>query len=279
MPLFDLPDPPSYTLTRAPLVQALAQVRYPLIASFETMAGIAPLQELLRARFPYMEQISTQEISILGGPDGPAAGTSESTSWNLTNDDGYSATIGAGIASLSVGSDYSSVSDFSEVFREVLEALMKSRVPRCDRLGVRYLSVAAALPGDPRSWSRWFRPEIVGWSGTNVLAGEASASAISQVQVSSAPTGNLALSPADVSAVVRHGFVPSGTMVPGIPPVTVEEPSYLIDVDISTSGRQPFSIERLLGQFAAFHSEIDRFFYWSLTKEGGEYFGLEDSNR
>lgn len=277
--MFDLPDPPAYTLTRAPLVQALAQVRYPLIASFETMAGIAPLQELVRARFPYMEQIKTQEISILGGPGGPAAGASESTSWNLTSDDGYSFTISAGIASLSVGSEYSSVSDFAEVFREVLEALMKSRVPRCDRLGVRYLSIAAALPGDSRSWSRWFRPELVGWSGTSVLAGEASASAISQVQVSSAPTGDLALSPADVGAVVRHGFVPSGTMVPGIPPVTVEEPSYLIDVDISTSGHQSFNIERLLGQFAAFHSEIDRFFYWSLTEEGGEYFGLEDSNR
>lgn len=278
VPLFELPDPPDYTLDRAPLAQALAQVRYPLVASLETMAGIAPLQERLRDHLPYMEQLRTQEISFLGGPGGPQAGSSESTSWNLTNDAGYALAVSAGVASLSVGSAYTSVADFGELFRGVLVALASAGIPRCDRLAVKYLSIAPDLVGQPRSWRKWFRSDLTGWSGTEVLNDDAAVSAISQVQVSAPPTGDLAGPPAEVQAVIRNGFIPPGTLVPAMPPLQVEEPSYLIDLDLSTLGNQPFDPDSLVKQFFLFHSEIDKFFYWTLTTEGGEHFGLEVGN-
>jgi uncharacterized protein (TIGR04255 family) len=279
LPLFDIPEAPGYQLANAPLAQALAQVRYPLIAALETMAGIAPLQESLRGRFPYMEQEKVQEVSLLVGPAGPAGGASaESVTWKLTDDAGTLLVIGAGSATLSAGTSYTTVADFSTDFRLLLDALLSAGVPRCDRLGVRYLSLAADLPGEERSWRRWFKPELVGWVGSDAVPVGALETSMSQVKLRHLPVGDLAGPPADIEATVRHGAVPARTAVPGIPPLNVVEPSYLLDLDVYVVGHQGFEPGSLLDQFRLFHDQIDRFFYWSLTPEGAKHFGLQVRN-
>ena len=279
MPLFNVPEAPQYQLEQAPLAQALAQVRYPLIASLETMAGIVPLQETLRAAFPYMEQERLQEFSLVVGPAGPAGGGSnESVTWKLTNDSGTLIVIGAGSATLSAGDSYTTVAEFSSDFRQLLDALASVGVPRCDRLGVRYLSLAADLPGDTRSWRRWFRQELLGWLGSDLIPDDAVQQAINQVTLSHPSSGDLAGCPGAVQATVRHGVVPSQTEVPGIPPLIVADPSYLLDLDVYVVGNQQFDPTSILDQFRVFHREIDRFFYWSLTEEGAEHFGRVHHN-
>ena len=256
-------------------MQALAQVRYPLIAALETMPGVAPLQETLRETFPYMEQERMQEVSLVIGPAGPAGGTSAaSLTWNLTNDAGTVIVIGAGSATLSAGDSYTTVDAFSADFDHMLQALESVGVPRCDRLGVRYLSLAAGLPGEDRSWRRWFKPELLGWAGSEALADGALETSINQVMLKQPPTGDLAGPPADIQATVRHGAVPAGTDVPGIPPLHVPNPAYLLDLDVYVAGHQPFDPARILKQFEMFHEQIDHFFYWSLTQEGKEHFGI-----
>jgi len=280
VPLFDVPDPPLYTLTHAPLVQALAQVRYPLIASLETMAGIAPLQGHLQDAFPYMQQEKIQEMAIVLGPAGPAAsGGAESVTWKLTNDVGETVVVGAGSATLSVGSSYQTVEHFAAKFEILLESMAKIGVPRCDRLGVRYLSVAAGLPGVDRAWREWFRPELLGWAGSDVIPEGSLRASITQGVIAREPIGDLAGPPAEVQATIRHGAVPSGSTVPGVPPVEVEEDSFLLDIDISSEGHQRFDAGELIRQFGLFHQQIDRFFFWALTEKGGEHFGLETSDR
>ena len=277
LPLFQVPEAPRYRLERAPLVQALAQVRYPLIAALETMPGVAPLQEALREAFPYMEQERVQEVSLVIGPAGPAGGGSAaSVTWNLTNDAGTLIVISAGSATLSAGASYTTVEAFSDDFERMLHALKSVGVPRCDRLGVRYLSLAADLPGEDRSWRRWFKPELLGWAGSETVADGALETSINQVMLRQPPTGDLAGPPAEVQATVRHGAVPAGTDVPGIPPLQVSDPSYLVDLDVYVAGHQPFDPEKILKQFEMFHAQIDRFFYWSLTQEGAEHFEIVD---
>ena len=276
MPLFQIPEAPRYRLKRAPLVQALAQVRYPLIAALETMPGIAPLQEALRESFPYMEQERVQEVSLVIGPAGPAGGSgAESVTWNLTNDTGALIVIGAGSATLSSGASYTTVEPFSADFGRMLHALESVGVPRCDRLGVRYLSLAANLPGEDRSWRHWFKPELLGWAGSEAVADGALETSINQVMLSQPPTDDLAGPPADIQATVRHGAVPAGTDVPGIPPLQVSDASYLLDLDVYVTGHQPFDPAKILMQFEMFHAQIDRFFYWALTPEGAEHFGID----
>ena len=275
MPLFQVREAPRYRLERAPLVQALAQVRYPLIAALETMPGVAPLQEALREAFPYMEQERMQEVSLVIGPAGPAGGTgAASLTWNLTNDAGTVIVVGAGSATLSAGDSYTTVDAFSADFDHMLQALESVGVPRCDRLGVRYLSLAAGLPGEDRSWRRWFKPELLGWAGSEALADGVLDASINQVMLRQPPTGDLAGPPADIQATVRHGAVPAGTDVPGVPPLHVPNPAYLLDLDVYVAGHQPFDPAKILKQFEIFHEQIDRFFYWSLTQEGREYFGI-----
>jgi len=276
LPLFDIPEAPEYHLANAPLAQALAQVRYPLLAGLETMAGIAPLQETLRTEFPYMEQEKVQEVSLVVGPAGPAGGASaESVTWKLTNDAGTMIVIGAGSASLSAGDSYTSVVDFAADFDRLLRALAAANVPRCDRLGVRYLSLASDLPGEDRSWRRWFKPELLGWTGSEAVPDGALRTSINQVTLNHRPVGDLAGPPGEIEATIRHGAVPAGTTVPGIPPLQVAEPSYLLDLDVYVVGPQPFEPGAIGEQFALFHDQIDRFFYWSLTGKGAEHFGLE----
>ena len=275
MPLFQVPEAPRYRLERAPLVQALAQVRYPLIAALETMPGVAPLQEALQRAFPYMEQERMQEVSLVIGPAGPAGGASAaSITWNFTNDAGTLIVIGAGSATLSAGASYTTVEAFADDFERMLRALESVGVPRCDRLGVRYLSLAAGLPGEDRSWRRWFKPELLGWAGSEALAARVLETSINQVMLRQPPTGDLAGPPADVQATVRHGAVPAGTDVPGIPPLQVPNPAYLLDLDVYVAGYQPFDSVEILKQFEMFHEQIDRFFYWSLTPEGADHFGI-----
>ncbi len=262
-------------MQNAPLVQALAQVRFPLIASLETMLGIAPLQESLREAFPYMEQEKVQEFSLVIGPAGPAGGASgASVTWNLTNDAETRIVIGAGSATLSAGSFYTTVEPFSEDFERMLNALRSLGVPRCERLGVRYLSICPSLPGEDRSWRRWFRPELIGWVGTEVVAEGALETSINQVMLRHPPNGDLDGLPAEVQANVRHGAVMPGTDVPGIPPLHVWDASYLIDLDVYMTGHQPFEPAEIVKQFKMFHAQIDSFFHWTLTKEGAEHFGI-----
>ena len=276
MPLFQIPEAPRYRLQQAPLAQALAQVRFPLIAALETMSGIAPLQEALREEFPYMEQERVQEFSLVVGPAGPAGGaaSSESVTWKLTNDSGALIVIGAGGATLSAGASYTTVDDFSSDFSRMLDALLSVRVPRCDRLGVRYLSLAADLPGETRSWRRWFKPDLLGWPGSEVVAENALETSINQVVLRQLPTGDLPRLADEIQATVRHGAVPAQTEVPGIPPLQVSSPSYLIDLDVYSVVHQKFEPEAILEQFKVFHQQIDNFFYWSLTEEGADHFGI-----
>ncbi len=277
LPLFQIPEAPPYRLERAPLVQALAQVRYPIIAALETMPGVAPLQEALREAFPYMAQERVQEVSLVIGPAGPAGGASAaSVTWNLTNDAGTLVVIGAGSATLSAGPSYETVEPFSDDFERMLRALESVGVPRCERLGVRYLSLSPGLPGEDRSWRRWFKPELLGWAGSETVAEAALETSINQVMLRQPPTGDLAGPPADIQATVRHGAVPAGTDVPGIPPLQVPDPSYLLDLDVYVTGHQPFDPAEILKQFEMFRAQIDRFFYWALTPEGAEHFGIVD---
>lgn len=277
MPLFEVPEPPPYSLTNAPLAQALGQVRYPLIAQFQTMAGIAPLQNELRGLFPYMEQERVQEVSLLVGPAGPAAAQPpvETVNWNLTNDQGMLVVVGSGSATLSLGSEYTNVEDFAGAFKHVVSSLATVGVPRCDRLGVRYLSIAPDLPGEARAWREWFRPELLGIAGTDVITTDALFTSMTQVQLSHPPVGDLSDFPADVQGVVRYGAVPAGTTVPGVPPVQTDAPSYLLDLDLFVTGAQPLDAQEVVGQFRKLHREIDTFFHWSLTPEGGKHFGLK----
>ena len=276
MSIFRLDAAPRYRLARSPLNQALVQVRFPVRAGLATMEGIAPIQQRLGPLFPYLRQ--EQQVSMLVGPGAPVTPETQTThSWRFEDDSGWSLVLAPDAATLSIGPRYSEFREFSDRFSAVLRALSDSAsVPRADRLGVRYINIVEIPPGDERTWQRWFRTELTGWSGTDIIGDDTKLiTSLTQTQLAAPPLGELSGPPVDIQATVRHGVIPGNTIIPGAVPAQPQRSSYLIDLDVFVEAPQPFDPTELSRQVVVFHDQIDRFFFWTMTDEGAEYFGCE----
>ena len=150
----------------------------------------------------------------------------------FTGGQGYELLLAPDSASLSIGAEYLAFAEVLQRFRSLLAVLSREGVPRCDRIGVRYLSVATPSTPDSDEWVRWFKPEFIGWTGSGLLSPTTSLfSALNQVTLVSSPTQQLAQFPGDVQAIIRHGLVPAGSAIHGVPPVKIARRSYLIELD------------------------------------------------
>ena len=279
--MFNLESRGPYRLGRPPLAQALAQVRFPLVARLQTLEGIAPLQDRLTSRLPYMEQKQMTEMAVMVGPGGasdPQVGTS--TTWEFTDGEGTVLSLSAGIATLSAGANYPGRHEFGSLFGEVLETLAgEAHITRCDRVGARYLSIVESAPTGERLWTSWFRPEVTGWMGAGVLSDNAAVlNSLTQTALAASAAEALEMSSllGDVQGIIRHGLVQQGSVIPGVPPVTLETESFILDLDVFLISAQPFDPSSLVGEFRQLHSQLDRFFRWSLTEEGEQEFELEE---
>ncbi|MGH2871630.1 MAG: TIGR04255 family protein [Solirubrobacteraceae bacterium] len=277
--VFDLEPVSRYRLERPPLVKAVGQTRYPIVARLQTLDGIASVQEALTPLFPYMQQQQQQRLSLIVGPGSqPMSGGQITNSWVFTDDAGWSVKVAPDAATLEVGPQYGSFEEFEERFRAVLTALRETgAVQRCDRLGLRYVDVAEVPPEDEAAWRGWFRSELTGWIASDLVSESTRVdTSIAQTQLAASPTGHLAGPPVDVQAVIRHGYVPQSAVLPGVLPVPMERPAFLIDVDLFVDGHQAFDQIELTRQLGLFHDQIDRFFRWCLSPVGENYFGLEE---
>lgn len=278
--MFRLPAVNRYRLANAPLVQALAQVRFPLQARLGTLEGVAAIQDRISDDFPYLEQQQVQSIEFAFGPEGPKAQVAGAGStFTFTSEDGHAVVLAPDSATLTVGASYRGVEDFSGRFEQMVSALLTAtRLPRFDRLGVRYLNLAQLPPGDAAAWTTWFRPEVLGWAGGREVLDEdvQIASAITQINFTSPAKGPLADLPAEAQAFIRHGLAPAGSAVPGIPPVQVEQDSFIIDVDCFVVAPHSTDVAAMTSEFRVLHDQIDRFFYWTLAPVGATYFGREE---
>ena len=132
--------------------------------------------------------------------------------------------------------------------------------------------------GDEGGWREWFRPDITGWPATDIVSPTAKViTSITQTQLSVPPVGELSGPPAEIAGVIRHGYVPANTILPGVSRVSaLQNGAFLLDVDIYVAATQPFDPEALVEQITMFHDQLDRFFHWTLTAAGELYFGLEE---
>lgn len=282
--VFNVPEVGRFRLMRAPLAQALVQVTFPLVGRFQTLAGVAPLQEELADELPYMEQEQgTQFTFAINNVPVPSPQPESTITWKFSDDSGSTLAVAPGNVILSVGSNYQGVDDFAQRLSHVLTALVKTaQLRRCDRLGVRYVDVIVVGQDDPKGWTRWLRPELTGWAGDGILGDKTTLqSQLAQTQLSaplpeSGPNSSLTM-----QALVRHGLLPAGSAIPGLSPTglqstTLQQLSYILDLDLSIQQYQLFNVQDLIDQFRTLHAQIDAFFRWSLTDEGAQHFGLEE---
>jgi uncharacterized protein (TIGR04255 family) len=273
-------DPVSrYRLEGPPLAQAIGQIRYPLRAWLQTADGVVDLQRELLDLFPYMNQEQLQQVALLMGPGiTPASEAQTQRAWRFTDDAGWVLVVTADSASLSVGPEYADFEEFRIRFAAVVAALRQTAgVPRCDRLGLRYVDIAEVPPGNETAWRDWFRPELTGWAAGDVVGENTRVlTTITQSHLAAPPLTDGGEPPLDVQALVRHGYVPAKSVIPGVAHGPIDSPAFLLDIDLFVEGHQPFTAEDLTQQVTVLHDQIDRFFRWALTPAGEAYFGLEE---
>ena len=276
--MFNLEPIAEYQLERPPLVQALAQVRFPLVARAATLGGLAPLQEALSSLLPFVQrfQETSLTVDVSGEPDVKSELTN---SWHFTDDEGRLLALNINSLTFSVGHQYVGVNDFLSRFQDIL-TIAKDHllIRRCDRIGIRYLDAVSTDDADDNggNWHDWFRPEILGWPASNVVAEESKIdSIVSQTQLHARPNGASDM-PSDMMAVIRHGVFDKGSVVPGIPPVVLTSRSFVFDLDFFVTAQQAFDVREICREARVMHGYLDRFFRWSLTREGEEYFGIKE---
>jgi uncharacterized protein (TIGR04255 family) len=272
--LLNVPLAPRFRMTDAPLVQALAQVTFPLVARLESVSGIAPLQEALADDFPYMNRNVIQQVSMLVGPAGPAAGpaTEQTVVYEFTDDDGWTLSVTVASATLAVGAEYQGVEHFASRLAKVIDALRNGAgVRRCDRIGVRYLDVVE-VGHDSSDWGDWFRPELIGVASPSISAGTVTA-ALTEVRLQQA--ADSATSDWPLQGIIRYGLIPPDAVMAGVPPRPVKDRSFVLDMDTFILAPQPFDSDKLVESFRSLHAEIESLFYWTLTERGKARFGLE----
>ena len=276
--MFDLDDPPRYVLDQAPLRQALVQIRYPLQARLASLAGIGEFQDALGETFDLSEN---RELNLDAqfSPEGVVGEAHETVTWTFAPVAGPRIILTPSSLTLSVdGVDYRGVEVLESELRASVTILQSTLgISRCDRLGARYLSVAEITKDSEGDWAGWFRPEVIGWAGhKGVLeSGVRLNLSMSQTMLDGGTFTDEVDAPY-VRAVVRHGVVPAGTTIPGIPEVTTSAASVVLDLDFFVEGRQRLDADILAGQFHQLHADIDRFFAWSLTASGREHFGWSE---
>lgn len=265
---------PRYRMTAAPLVQAVAQVTFPIVPAWQSLEGIEGLRRAVLDLLPYLNQQVVQEVTLTVGPAGPAAPSAQSsTLWVFTDDAGWTLQVSVGSATLTVdGEHYRGVADFRQRLERVWTALRDhGQVRRCDRLGVRYLDLVELVDDD---WARWFRSEVVGLAAPS-LSGSSLGSTLTEtrLQVDSAEV----LGDADIQihGVIRHGVIPAGSTLQGVPPRTIARQSFLFDMDVSVAAAERFDPVRLAQHFGSLHAELEKVFHFIITEDGRTHFGYE----
>ncbi len=270
--MLDLPSPPRYRMSAAPLVQALVQVNFPIVTRLQTLDGAAAVQASLGGRYPYLAQNVVQQMSLMVGPAGPAAPqTSQNVVHELTSDDGWTLTLTVSSATLAVGEQYAGVDDLAERLAEVCAALARTGdIRRCDRLGVRYLDVVEIEDAD--GWEEWFQPQIVGVAAPS-LSRTSLLSSLTETRLRKQPDGPFQALRSPVEGILRHGVAPAGSVLAGVPPRPVQQRAFLFDMDTFVAAAQPFDPDVLPEQFRALHAEIEKVFHWAVTDSGRTRFG------
>jgi uncharacterized protein (TIGR04255 family) len=250
------PSVPEVALSRAPLVNVIAQVRFPTIIKIESDAGfVAPFQEAIRRDYPILRP--ERQLGVLIGPAGVQPQDAGMV-WRFeTRDpDAWQVTLASTFVSLSA-KRYTRRSDLAQRLAVVLHALEAWLSPDvCDRIGVRYVD---RVSGEQLSrLNQLVRSEVLGVAGDPRAMGD--------VEVVHALSDSLFRLGDSSELRGRWGTLPAGaTYDPGIEPA--RDASWVFDLDHYTSKPEDFDLATIGHRVAEFCDRIYTFFRWAVTDD------------
>ncbi len=250
-PLIAIP-PLEVPLKNAPLIRAIAQVRFPPILSIEQEAFVGSFQEAIRAEYPILEPVKTQ--SLIVNADGASVTPTLQTTWCFWNTE---RTWRISLASSAVSIEttkYTSRTDFLARLEDLLVKLHSNfHLSQIDRVGLRYID--RVVGQNLADISLLIRPEMAGISCSDL-----------QEYVHQVLHESLFMLP-EAQIAARWGVMPANAT---FDPYTIEaipERSWILDLDISAAKVQAFSVESVMQQALSFTERIYTFFRWAVTDE------------
>ena len=255
------PPPKEVPLRDAPLVRVIAQVRFSPILSVQQPEFIAPFQEAIRAAYPALRREHAQ--SLLVGPQGVASGQRQ-VAWRFADVDGaWRVSLAPEFVALET-TTYSSRGDFIGRMQAVLEAVAKHLEPAVlQRVGLRYID---RVTGEAlEDIANLVRPEMLGIVNTPLF------------QHARHEFSETLLDVPDIGGQLRArwGHLPAGSTVDPNAIEPIDEPSWILDIDMFSAHEGPFASDLLIEGLGRFAERLYTMFRWTVTEEFLRRYGEE----
>jgi uncharacterized protein (TIGR04255 family) len=251
--------PEEVPLKNAPLVRVIAQVRFPPILSIEKKDFVGSFQEAIRDKYPILQPEQTQ--GWIFGPQGLMQADPQMV-WRFADADGnWRVSLVSGSISLETVA-YSSRNNFIERLEYVLNALDVHIKPQIvERFGLRYID--RLINQDLKDIPKLVRPEVAGVVATEV--GENILQSINE-SLFKLPEGQEQI-------IARWGLLPANATIDPTAIESIDESSWVLDLDMSLSTQRVFSVEGLVTEARQFAERIYTFFRWAVNDEFLHRFG------
>jgi uncharacterized protein (TIGR04255 family) len=254
MPLHG-PSPPEVPLPNAPLVSVIAQVRFPTLLSVGIPQRVASFQEAIRDRYPHLQRQNT--VMVMPGTTNPAgeSGGAVVIHWRFGDEAAafkWRVTLSEDFIALETRA-YESRQNFMERLETVLHTLEETLAPtHMTRFGMRYID---QIKGEPiKDIEKLLRKEVL---GVVPCAGPEARQVITEFAAPAEPGELLA----------RWGRLPANmTVDPNLLPPTGED-SWLIDLDVSTTGQSAFEAKGIVETARRAAERVYAVFRWMVTEE------------
>ena len=252
-------------LSQPPLVWVIAQVRFPPILTIHKEESVADFQEALRAEYPYLHKEEVTDIKV-GAGENPRV--SEEIIWRLA-DHKESATwrVSLGVNFVAIEtSKYISRKNFLSRLGTILASVEECFAPaEAQRIGLRYIDHLKGEAVD--KIGDLVRPGVLGIlqpnKGPADTLREATVRLMTQTEFV-AKEGVI---------IGRWGNLPSNTTYDPDVVKAVDEPSWVLDLDMFTSEALPFKSESLRVTTETFAKRIYSVFRLMVTDEFLKFYG------
>lgn len=249
-------------LAEPPLVSVVAQLRFPPIASIASDTFVGPFQEAIRADYPVLRQEHEVRFAFT-----QAGATSEQAGvvWRFTDVDGrWAASLASSFLALETSS-YVDRDDFVVRWRALLDALAATIAPATfDRFGLRYVDrVLLDDVGGSDALATLVRPEVSGVATCEFGVGGELVHSITDAEFK-------------VGGDVLHGrwgvLPPNAQLLP-LRDDPVDQPTWLLDLDMYTEQATAFEPDSVAGLTSEFADRIYRFFRWAVEPDLLRHYG------
>jgi len=245
--------PVEVPLLNAPLVRVIGQVRFPPVLSLEKKEFIAPFQEAIRSTYPILRP--EQTLGLVLGPQGVEPGSKQSA-WRFSDaDGGWRVSVTPEFIAIETTS-YTSRNDFLKRLQFVLDAFVKHFKPAIvQRIGMRYID---QVTGDALAdISKLVRQEVLG-----IVALPFSENASHSLTETI-----LTLPESKEQLLARWGKVPAGVTVDPNAIAPINEPSWVLDIDMFCNEEHPFVLKEIVNTAQRFAERLYTVFRWAVTDD------------